>query len=274
MPNDMRTRTILLVDDCASHQETTQLILEAEGCFSVMTASTGQEGLRQARALKPDLVLLDVMLPDASGYDICQELKMDPELMDIVVLLFSALGGRSKERTIGLEFGADGYLKKPVEPEELVATVHALLRIRYAEQRAQAAKADATTARTRLAAITESSDLAIINTDPEGTVLGWNPAAERLFGYTAEEVLGCSVGFLMLPESGEEWRKVWMRVRDGNLVRGYDTRHRARDGASLSIFVNVCPVRDEQGKVVGVTEVAWSCPTPLGSADTLVTQGI
>jgi PAS domain S-box-containing protein len=245
-----------------SHREMIRHILEADG-FEVQTAATGQEALVLARDLHPDLILLDVMLPDTCGYDVCQELKMNPETMDVVVLLLSGLGSQAKERVAGLEWGADGYLMKPVDPEELVAHLHSLLRIRYVQEEARDAGTRAEEARARLAAIMEASEVAIIGTDLDGTVQDWNPAAERLFGYTGEEMRNASISRITPPGHGAEWQMVWSRVRGGEHVRGYDTVLMAKNGDHLPVFVNVCPIRDARGRVIGVTETACRTPLPV-----------
>jgi PAS domain S-box-containing protein len=185
---------------------------------------------------------------------------MSPQGLTTQIRPLPGLGSSSEERTAGLEWGADGYLAKPVFPDELVAQIYSLLRIRYTEKRAKAASKDAEESRARLAAIMEASDVAIIGTDLNGTVLGWNPAAERLFDYTAEEMLGgCITHFF---PNDEEWKKVLIKVCKGEHVRGYDTVQMAKGGILLPVFVNICPIRDRDGMVIGVTETARQRPLP------------
>jgi PAS domain S-box-containing protein len=257
------------------------VILEANG-FEVHTACTGQEGLRQARQSVPDLVLLDVRLPDTSGYDVCQELKLDPVTMDTVVLLISGLGARTNERVAGLEWGADGYLKKPVDPNELVATINALLRIRYAQERACAASGEADACRARLMTMTDASPIAIITTDLGGIIREWNPAAQRLFGYSKQEIHGASIAQLTHHDYVRQWQEVWDLVCNGEHVRGEETVRMHKDGRPLRVYVNVCPVRDDAGRVIGVSEVDWEVSPvkdwhdlwPAANSSTLAASGI
>ncbi|HLO01778.1 MAG TPA: response regulator transcription factor [Symbiobacteriaceae bacterium] len=116
------SRTILVVDDEPNIRELCRLYLEQEG-FSVVEAADGPSALAQATELKPDLVVLDVMMPGKSGFEVCKELAPH----GIPVLLLTA---RSDEldRILGLELGADDYLTKPFSPRELVARVKAILR--------------------------------------------------------------------------------------------------------------------------------------------------
>src|SRR5690349_21253818 len=98
----------------------------------VLEATTGAEALRLAEG-KPDLVILDVDLPDLDGFEVCRRIKADPGLARIPVLHLSAKFVRAEDKVQGLEGGADGYLVQPFEPPELIATIRRLLRLREAE---------------------------------------------------------------------------------------------------------------------------------------------
>ncbi len=129
--------TILNVDDDELGRFALTHVLRGAG-FQVREAATGNEALRLL-ADKPDLILLDVHLPDANGFDICRRLKEDPVTAAIPVIFLSAVAVQDADRIRGLSLGGDDYLIKPVEPAVVVAHVQALLRIRQAEQRACAA---------------------------------------------------------------------------------------------------------------------------------------
>lgn len=130
MAADTRER-ILIVDDEEDLRSTYRLILERAG-FAVEEAASGAEALALA-ATGPDLVLLDIHLPDMDGYEVCRRLKHDPATGTIPVLHVSGMYRTSEDRTRGLETGSDGYLSRPVERKELIATVNALLRPRRIE---------------------------------------------------------------------------------------------------------------------------------------------
>src|SRR6185503_6760478 len=104
-----------------------------EAGFDVIEAASGGEALRLAGSMHPQLVLLDVKLPDLSGYEVCGQLKADPETSSIPVLMVSGHFDQGQDKVRGLDSGADGYLVKPVEAAELIATIKALLRMRVAE---------------------------------------------------------------------------------------------------------------------------------------------
>jgi PAS domain S-box-containing protein len=124
--------TILNVDDDACGRSALSRILSREG-FRVREAATGREALALSRE-HPDLIVLDVQLPDIDGYEVCRRLKADPRTSMIPVLEISGMYQSPQDRVHGLNDGADVYLNKPIEPDELVAYVRALLRVRQAEE--------------------------------------------------------------------------------------------------------------------------------------------
>ncbi|HET9580058.1 MAG TPA: response regulator [Usitatibacter sp.] len=131
-------RLIVNVDDDDAARYVKSRILKHAG-FDVLEAATGAAALEHVRERGPGLVLLDVKLPDLNGREVCAMIKQDPSLAGVVVLLTSASHIELRHRVAALEAGADGYLVEPMEPEELVANVRALLRMRQAERERQAA---------------------------------------------------------------------------------------------------------------------------------------
>lgn len=123
-------KKILVVDDDPDLVEATSIILKSKH-YDVITAYDGLEGLEKARSEKPDLIVLDVMMPEKDGYAVCKELKADPILSNIPVLLLTAVVSHISTtrytQQMGMETEADDYIDKPVEPQELVARVQALL---------------------------------------------------------------------------------------------------------------------------------------------------
>jgi serine phosphatase RsbU (regulator of sigma subunit)/CheY-like chemotaxis protein len=128
------TARLLLVDDDEAKRYVLSVWLRRAG-FTVVEAGTGQGALDQAAGA--DLVLLDVNLPDISGFEVCRQIKGDPVTAAIPVIQVSATAVETADRAHGLTQGADAYLVDPVEPEELIATVNAALRYYRARQRAE-----------------------------------------------------------------------------------------------------------------------------------------
>jgi signal transduction histidine kinase len=125
--------TILNVNDDDATRYLSTRTLRLAG-YRVLEAATGMEALRLAAQERPDVVVLDVKLPDISGYDVCQQLRSQPHTASIAVMHTSATFVTPDKKVRGLEGGADAYLTEPFEGEELIATVRSLLRMRRAEQ--------------------------------------------------------------------------------------------------------------------------------------------
>lgn len=139
------TPTILAIDD---HVDTVRLIemaLQRHG-YHVIGASSGEDGLRLAREKRPDLIVLDMMMPGMNGIDVCRKIRDDPQLQDTPIIMFTA-NAQAYEKKQSFEMGADDYLTKPTRPAELLERVEALLSRR---QPAQPAAADDRQARPQL----------------------------------------------------------------------------------------------------------------------------
>jgi len=107
-----------------------------------------------------------------------------------------------------------------------------------------------------LAAIIASSDDVIVSKSLDGVITSWNPAAERIFGYTAAEAVGQNIRLVIPPERWAEEEMVLSRIRRGERVEHFETVRRAKDGRLLNISLTVSPVRDSQGRIVGASKVA------------------
>lgn len=118
-------KKILIIEDEAIQALALKAYLETAG-FDVLTALTGEDGLTKALEHKPDVVLLDLVLPGRSGLDVCQQLKDTPQTMETLVILVTASTTRGLEDRCKI-FGADGCLIKPCEPSEVLERIHELL---------------------------------------------------------------------------------------------------------------------------------------------------
>lgn len=122
---------ILLIDDDKDFVEATKLVLESKP-YEVITAYNGSEGLQKAKTEKPDLIILDIIMPVKDGFNAAEELKKDPELNKVPVIMLTSFADRRGETSLsvsqGLTLDTEDYVDKPVAPEELLKRVEKLLK--------------------------------------------------------------------------------------------------------------------------------------------------
>lgn len=119
------TKKILIVNDEQNIVISLEFLMKREG-YEVSIANDGEEAVARIRSEQPDLVLLDVMMPKKSGFEVCQEIKSDPVLKAVRILMLTAKG-RDTEVAKGLAMGADAYMTKPFSTKELVEKVRVML---------------------------------------------------------------------------------------------------------------------------------------------------
>ncbi|SNY67798.1 SpoIIE family protein phosphatase [Paractinoplanes atraurantiacus] len=207
--------TVLVVDDSATKRYLLVSWLTRAG-FTVRQAETGGEALRMLPDSGVDLVVLDVKLPDMSGFDVCERIKTDAEYGALPVIHVSAHAVDVVDRTQGLNRGADAYLVEPIEPDELIATVQAVLRYYSARRRAE-------TLATRLVRLAEAT--LEINSAPTlaGLLTAAAEGAVDIFGgpvvVVAETADGESLAACGSPPEVRRWSPTSREVAVGSLVR-------------------------------------------------------
>ncbi|ACC80851.1 response regulator [Nostoc punctiforme] len=229
---------ILHVDDNEANRYIVARILQNAG-FTVVEAATGVAGLKAATEHQPTLVILDVKLPDISGFEVCRQIKANPETAFIPVLHLSASFVQSQDKAEGLDSGADAYLVQPVEPIELLATVRSLLRIRRAEE---AALSSAREWQSTFDSIKDGVCLV----DTKGIILRCNLAITQIFCKPSHEILGCAHHNLMAAELG---------IGDGTCFRRAKETHQRQvlefQSTERWFAKTIDPVLDEHGTLTG-----------------------
>jgi len=173
---------ILNVNDDAATRYLMSRYLRATG-FEIVEAASGTEALARARSGGIDAVVLDVKLPDMTGYAVARELRADPATAAIPIVHASATYTSLDRRVAGLESGADAYLQQPVDRDELAAVLRALIRSRRAER-------DARAAQQTWQATFDALDTAMCLVDDDGRIVRCNRAMATLLGRREEDVLG------------------------------------------------------------------------------------
>lgn len=270
---------VLVVED---HPEMGRFITETfAGEYRTATARDGREGLEMALALRPDLILSDVMMPRMSGDELVRAVRARAELDGIPVVLLTAKADDALRVTM-LRDGAQDYLLKPFSPEELRARAGNLITMKRAREVLQQELASQShdveglarevTVRKRellttLVALRESEerfrflvesvkDYAMFLLDPDGHVVSWNAGAERLTGYRADEIVGQPVSRLHAPEdvqSGMPRRGLQAAAAAGRLeTEGWAVR---KDGSRFWADTILTPLSDGRGSLRGVVQV-------------------
>ena len=175
------TSRVLLVDDTEQNRYVLSRILARAG-LEVEQCTTGKEALERVKSC-PDLVILDVKLPDLSGYEVCRRIKTDPVTRSVPVLQISASFVSNESKVQALEGGADGYLTHPIDATVLVATVKSLLRLKQAEL---ISRQSAQQWQSTVDALPEY----LVLLDTENKVVRCNRAFVELSGKTFNEVIG------------------------------------------------------------------------------------
>ncbi|MCK9381773.1 MAG: response regulator [Sulfuritalea sp.] len=194
-------QTILAVDDDPGNLGVLRRLLHSQ--YNVLAAPSGERALAIAAGEpKPDLILLDVMMPGMDGYAVLAQLRDNPATRHIPVIFVTGLDSIEDEEK-GLALGAVDYIAKPYRPPIMLARVQIHLELKRARDwlRDQNVFLEAEVARREqtLHSVTDAARDAIIMVDGEGRIAFWNPAAEKMFGYTATEVLGRELHALLVP---------------------------------------------------------------------------
>jgi PAS domain S-box-containing protein len=274
---DDRLPRILIVEDNVELATYVARLLRGVGVCRFV--QDGAEALQAIAREVPDLVLADVMLPHVDGFRLCKEIKSNRATAGVPVVLLTALTQRQSLQE-GWEAGADEYLFKPFHPTELVTRIVSILRAaqerrltlqaleqaraeletrvaeRTAELRQAYTRLQTEEARGRLAAIVESAEDAIISKDLRGIITSWNPAAERLFGYRADEIIGQPISVLLPPEQVEQETEILRRVGQGERINLYESVRRRKNGALVEVALTVSPIKDQDGVIVGASKIA------------------
>lgn len=228
---------VLIVDDVEDNLITMQaLILESFPEAKVWPCNNGMDALSLAAEIDPVLILLDIIMPEMDGYEVCRRLKADSRTLQIPVVFVTALKGDKEKRIQALEAGAEGFLSKPVDRSELVAQVKAMMKVREINMIGQTKQVQlqylidhqseelqhvhiATlnlledlhrenesrkkteeilrASEERYKAVTQTANDAIITTNGMGFILNWNKGAERIFGYRENEMLGENLSVIL-----------------------------------------------------------------------------
>ncbi|MFN8444169.1 MAG: response regulator [Caldilineaceae bacterium] len=180
-PSEFYRSIILIVDDTPVGRQTLESLLISEN-YELIFADSGESALAQTARYKPDLILLDVMMPGMDGFEVCRRLRADAEFADIPVLLVTALDDR-QSKLRGIEAGADDFITKPLDRAEMRARVRTITRLnRYRRMVDE---------RTRFAWVVEQSENGYLLVDDNDDIHYANASARRMLNLSAQSDLSC-----------------------------------------------------------------------------------
>jgi PAS domain S-box-containing protein len=240
--------TILNVDDAEGARYARSRLLRNAG-FETIEAATGREALEIASSRPIDVVLLDIRLPDVSGYEVCRQLKQSTTTRTIPVLHVTASAQDVESHVRGLQH-ADAYLTEPVEPAILIATINAMLRAR----RVQEERATALEQLLQESELIHVSHDAIIIRDAQDRIVKWNAGATELYRWRDSHAIGLTIKDVLrtqVPEGGEDFSGELQRSGrwQGELV------HRRRDGAAVIVDSRQVVLQDGNGEPAAVLQI-------------------
>ena len=248
---------ILIIDDKIDNLISIRALLRnlLPEC-EVITAQSGAEGISSAIKEKPDVILLDIIMPLMDGYETCRRLKENVEVNHIPIIMLTAIKTDSQSRIKGLELGADAFLSKPIDPPELTAQVHVMLRIKKAEDKLRSDKAELEklvkerTKDLELQSLAlESAANAIIITDALGDILWANSAFLLLTGFTRKELIGQNPRLIKSGKQDDKYyRELWNTINSGKVWQN-EIINKRKDGGLYTEEMTITPLLSDSGEI-------------------------
>jgi PAS domain S-box-containing protein len=262
-PEEFSLKRVLIVDDHELVRRGVRSVLTARPDFEVCgEAVDGQDGVEKAKRLKPDVIVMDISMPKLNGFEATRLIR--DLLPDTRVLILTQ---HESPETIKQAFraGARGYVVKSSMADKLESAVDAVSKDNefvadapnsstYREDITKSTEAEQ--AQARLAAIVESSDDAIISKDLNSIISSWNAAAERIFGYSAQEAIGQPITLIIPSELRDEETHIIRRLRAGERIEHYETVRVTKTGERVDLSLTISPIKDSRGNIIGASKIA------------------
>jgi PAS domain S-box-containing protein len=227
------TIRILIVDDDLDRLSANSRILKSAE-YEVLEAKTGAEALEKLKAERLDMVLLDVVLPDMNGVDLCKRIRSDSNLSRLQVILLSSRKTKTKHQVEDLEFGADGHIPRGISERSLLARIASTARIITAERKVRESEE-----RYRLLLQNANDAVYVHAISPEGPgkFLEVNDRACQMLGYSREEFLAMDIPQIDIPEQAQRVPAIIRQLLEtGQAV--FETEHKAKKGHRIPVEVS------------------------------------
>ena len=242
-----REAAILIVDDAPANLELLRKLMTEQG-YQTYVAPSGERALAIAQRAQPDLILLDVMMPDMDGFETCRHLKQNPLTQRIPVIFMSARTD-TDDVVAGFDIGAVDYIAKPLRMAEVCARVRAQLQIR-SNSETQEEQAE------RLRTIVNHMAEGLLIIEADGRIQYTNPACDHYLGYRENELAGRSIGELLSPLVTQEYLDYFaMYAANPETAHNHGTREvaiRHRNGEAMSMDLTLTPMYLRQPLYIGL----------------------
>lgn len=261
MSNDSTEGVILIVDDTPSNLEILFDFL-AEAGFKVLVAEDGESAIERLRYASPDLILLDILMPEMDGFETCRRLKADAAVSDIPIIFMTALT-ETVDKVKALSLGAVDYITKPFQHEEVLARIKTHLNLRQLTKQLQAQNLvleqqilERQRAEQKIceqAALLDVAKDAIFVQSLDNTILYWNKGAEQLYGWTVAEALGKPVSLLFDPKTDSFSSDQTIVLSQGEWQG--ELHQITKDKHAIVVSSRCTLVYDEQGQATSILTV-------------------
>lgn len=233
---------VLVVDDEPAIVDLMELYLKSD--YEIIRAYNGKEALEKARSQKPSVIILDVMMPDMNGYEVCKVLKTSVETQFIPIIMVTALSGKD-EKIKGLESGADEFLSKPVNRLELVTRVKSLTRIKHLQDRILAE-------RNYAYQCIDVAGVIMLVVDREQKINLVNRTGNDSLGYDEFELIGQNMfDVLVLPEEREKEKEDFLNIINGMIenLSPVERKILKKNGDTIIVSWSHSPMYDSEGNI-------------------------
>ena len=265
-------RRVLLLAPTGRDSEMTESVLQRADIHTTTCRSMHELCDEMDRGAGAVLLAEEAFVPDRTTR-LHAWISAQPAWSDLPVIVLARPGADSATVATAMdELRNVTVLERPTRISALVSAVRTALRARERQYQIRdhvAGRELSLQAAALLAAIVATSDDAIVSKTLDGEILSWNAAAERLFGYTAEEAVGQPIMLIIPPERSHEEATILRRLRAGERVEHFETQRRAKDGRLIDISVTVSPVRDANGVIIGASKIARDIGERKRAAETL-----
>ncbi len=270
---------ILVIDDRKDNLiSVTALLKNLEPEYEILTALSGNEGIQLAQSEQPDTILLDIQMPKMDGYEVCRRLRAEQKTKRVPIIFLTATKTTPEDRIKGLEMGGDTYLTKPIDAGELMANLHAMLRIKKGEDELEYEKdllEEKVIERTKKLKelsdkyfdLYENAPDMFASVDSKTAIIHrCNRTLAENLDYTKDEIIGQPIFFVYHPDCIEIAKKYFQQFADTRVIRDAEMQLKRKDGSKIDVSLNVSAVRDEKGNILSSRSV-WRDVSELKRAE-------